>query len=590
MQGTVCRCRTPEDEKRRKEMVAGMASSSSQGLSYAGRDYSIELREGRWLCLQVGGRRFADLRVASAVNGPGEAEDVSRELRGPVLSECAGGLRAVWSAASSLWDEKRFILECRPDGLAYRVEVKGRGSIGAVEFLAGEGAGAPSSLYRFDRIFTPEVSLLDRRYLCPQEYACVDATSGETAPFPVPSGETAHWIFSPPPFAFAWSRGGSGPWLGVGIAPQPGEYRFNLFQHWPVANCFKLRLTYDGMTRVEGEWRSPDLLLLPASGEYDAIHRCVSYLYENNLAVRPDRSGRPGWWSRPIFCGWGQQNMTAVARGGNAPQWARQDVYDEFLQMLDERGIDPGTLIIDDKWQKCYGTLEVDTEKWPDLRGWIGRQHARGRRVLLWFGAWSPEGLPPEECILRDGNPVVADPSNPAYEERLRRAIRVLLSDAPGCFDADGFKVDWTNGLPFGEGFRVAGDLWGIELLKRLAWIIYDEAKRVKPDALIITHMANPYFAEVTDMLRLNDISYLQRGVCDIMRHRQRLALIACPDWLIDCDNSSAPTQEEWLEYMMIQPELGVPSLYFLTGVDGTGEPIPLEDWKRIPAVWRGPR
>jgi hypothetical protein len=41
---------------------------------------------------------------------------------------------------------------------------------------------------------------------------------------------------------------------------------------------------------------------------------------------------------------------------------------------------------------------------------------------------------------------------------------------------------------------------------------------------------------------------------------------------------------------MMIQPELGVPSLYFLTGVDGTGEPIPLEDWKRIPAVWRGPR
>jgi len=567
-----------------------MASACSGDFNFAGRDYSVELLEGGWLSLRVGGRRFADLRLASAVNGPGGAADITGELTGPAVSGFESGVRAVWRASGSLWEEKHFILECTPEGLVYRVEVEGRGKIGEVEYFSGEGSGAPSSLYRFDRLFTPEVSLLDRRYLSPQEYACIDAASGETAPFPVPSAGNAHWIFTPPPLAFAWSRGGCGPWLGVGPAPAPGEYRFTRFQHWPVANCFKLRLTYDGMTRVDGVWGSPPLLLLPARDEYGAVERCVSWIYANGLASRPDRAGRPEWWSRPIFCGWGQQNVTAAARGNSAADWSRQDVYEEFMQMLKERGVSPGTVIIDDKWQKRYGTLEVDREKWPDLRGWISGQHARGRRVLLWLGAWSPEGLPAGECICRadTGEPVAADPSSPEYEARLRGAIRALLSDAPGCCDADGFKVDWTNGLPFGEGFMLAGDTWGIELLKRLAWIINDEAKRVKPDALVITHMANPYFADVTDMLRLNDISYLQRGVCEIMRHRQRLALIACPDWLIDCDNSSAPTHEEWLEYMMLQPELGVPSLYFITGVDGTGEPIPLEDWQRIPSVWRG--
>ncbi len=565
-----------------------MARDSSQAVSYSGRDYSVQSLDGRLLALSVGGRRFADLCIASAVNGPGDSGDVTAGLGQPEVSAAGETVRFVWRAGSSLWDQKRFILECRPEGLIYRVEVTGCGSIGAVEFFSGEGAGAPPSLCRFDRLFTPEVSLLDRRYLSPLEYACIDATSGETAPFPAPREETSHWIFTPPPFAFAWTRGQDGPWLGVGLAPRPGEYGFTRFQHWPVANCFKLRVTYDGMTRMRGGWSSPGVLLLPAAGEYEAIERCVGWLYEHGLAVRPDRSGRPAWWSRPIFCGWGQQNMTVVSRGGSAPQWARQDTYDEFLRMLDERGIDPGTVIIDDKWQRSYGTLEVDTEKWPGLRAWVDGQHSRGRRVLLWFGAWSPEGLPREECILRGGEPVAADPSSPAYERRLRSAIRTLLSDAPGCFDADGFKVDWTNGLPFGEGFQVARDVWGVELLKLLARIIYEEAKSVKPDALIITHMANPYFAEVTDMLRLNDISYLQRGVCDIMRHRQRLALIACPDWLIDCDNSSAPTREEWLEYMMLQPALGVPSLYFITGVDGTGEPILAEDWERVPALWRG--
>jgi hypothetical protein len=62
---------------------------------------------------------------------------------------------------------------------------------------------------------------------------------------------------------------------------------------------------------------------------------------------------------------------------------------------------------------------------------------------------------------------------------------------------------------------------------------------------------------------------------------------MACPHALIDCDNSSAPTHTEWFNYTLAQPEIGVPSLYFLTAVDGTLEEITEDDWDRLAHIWR---
>ncbi len=555
-----------------------------------GGRYVLEVLDKLTVRLSVEGRPFIDLRVVSAVDQKDGRCDLAENLSGPEVSQGDRGVRLAWKSGSSVWKSKFYVFDCHEDVIAYQVILEGQGKISALEYFSGaQEQKISSSLYHFSRFMTSEVSMLDRRYYKSFEYACIDAWSGQTSDTPREPEDNNHWLFTPPPFAYAWSYM-DGPWLGVGLAPKPGQYNFTRFQNVPEHNCCKLRVTYDGMTCVNGKWESPHIIFRAADDEYAAIAVCVDYLYETGLAVRPKRHPAP-WWSRPIFCGWGQQNMTWVKRGGHSNEYARQDVYTEFMSMLEDRGIYPGTIVIDDKWQKQYATMEPDPEKWPDLRGWIDGQHAKNRRVLLWYGAWTPEGLPGSECIHKKGSnePICADPSNPAYQERLRRAVRQLLSDAPGCFNADGFKVDWTNGVPLGEGFELYGDIWGVELLKLLMSTIYQAAKQAKPDALIITHAANPYFAEVTDMLRLNDISAVQRDVIHIMRHRQKLALIANADWLIDCDNSSAPTHDEWLSYTKIQPELGVPSLYFITGVDGTGEPIVAEDWKQLPEVWKAP-
>lgn len=89
--------------------------------------------------------------------------------------------------------------------------------------------------------------------------------------------------------------------------------------------------------------------------------------------------------------------------------------------------------------------------------GFIRKQHASGKKVLLWLKAWDPEGVPGEECITNAGGFALSvDPSNPIYEERLRRSIRMMLF-ADG-YDADGFKVDFTARIPSGPGPAAGGN------------------------------------------------------------------------------------------------------------------------------------
>jgi len=574
--------------RRSSGIMLNLIQAEGTGPVVAGEGYVLRvLADGR-VRIEAGGRPFADFSPVSAVNGPGGTEDTTTGLTGPSLQRYDGRIELVWTSGSTLWERKTYRFTCCERHVGYTVEAAGQGTIGNVDLFSGKQKPAgPPSRYYFSRFMSTEITLLDRRYYKSWEYACIDACSGPTREIPREPEDNNHWLFTPPPFVYAWNREGCG-WLGVGLAPRPGEYTFTGYRYIPADNAFRLSLAYDGMTAVDGEWRSPEVLLMLAADEYEAVRACCRYVYEQGLAVRPERQCAP-WWNHPIFCGWGEQVNRWVREGGAPSDYSLQENYDRFMAGLDAAGIYPGTVVIDDRWQRSYGVLEPDTTRWPSLRDWIERRHSRGQHVLLWMMAWGWDGLPPEECIRRadSGDPVTADPSSPAYEKRLREMIRKVLSSGDGCLNADGFKVDFTHSLPAGEGFTLHGKLWGVELLKRLMSIIYDEAKRTKPDALIITHTANPYFAETTDMLRLNDISPEHRGVVEMMRHRQKIAMAACPDWLIDCDNASAPTLEEWLEYMKAQPELGVPSLYFVTAVNGTLEEIGWDEWAELPEVWR---
>jgi hypothetical protein len=113
----------------------------------------------------------------------------------------------------------------------------------------------------------------------------------------------------------------------------------------------------------------------------------------------------------------------------------------------------------------------------------------------------------------------------------------------------------------------------------------------------VITQTPHPAFADVTDMVRLNDMLRLDdpgpvrpETVVPQMRHRAAVAAAALPDRLVDTDDWTIPDLATWREYLAVKPELGVPSLYYATHLDLTGEPLEEEDYAALRHAFGGVR
>jgi hypothetical protein len=325
---------------------------------------------------------------------------------------------------------------------------------------------------------------------------------------------------------------------------------------------------------------------------YEGLRRQRSRLAARAAAPVVTTRASPAWWGGPIFCGWGAQCHLSRTGLGHAAALATQERYDGFLAALAAQGLVPATVVIDDKWQSTYGRNEPDLTKWPDLRGWIAARHEQGQHVLLWWKAWDPEGLPEEVCIRRpDGAPVALDPTNPRARALLREVMRELCgSDGLG---ADGLKIDFTARTPSGHALESHGQGWGIALLHDLLSMVYSGVKAVRPDALVITQTPHPSFADVTDMVRLNDMLRLDDPgpldpavVVPQMRYRAFVAHASLPDVPVDTDDWCVPDKATWREYLDVKHDLGVPSLYYATHLDLSGEAFEEADYAALRRVW----
>ena len=100
-----------------------------------------------------------------------------------------------------------------------------------------------------------------------------------------------------------------------------------------------------------------------------------------------------------------------------------------------------------------------------------------------------------------------------------------------------------------------------------------------------MSHTPHPYLQDVVDMIRLNDLNP-RKQINPAMIRRARVVSIACPNAIIDTDNWQMPDKAAWRAYTALQPELGVPSLYYATHIDATGEALDAEDYSLIRESW----
>jgi len=557
------------------------------------------------------GHIYTDLFLAPSLHTTGCMDGTAR-LLGPHVTQDDATVTLRFTLEGGAWREKTLTFSCDATGIDVTADVHGDGALTDVHLFGGYYSGHtrfgsgffPSGAY-FERVFNPEPWKKEHRTHPQAQSTCIDVM-GTSLP------GKAHWFFTPAPFVYAfqlgdpdsWTRSagkgadqGGTPaeaqgapvpeantdkrWLSAAVVAPVSELNFTAFHYDASENAFSLRFTYEGQTRVTGHFRTPTVRLGFANDPYEAISASTRRHEELGL-VQLDPGTQPDWWSTPIQCGWGAQCHLGNVRGSRATDQCTQANYDDFLGVLDAQRLKPGILVLDDKWSATYGHSEVDRDKWPDLEGWIERAHARGQRVLLWWKAWDAEGLPPEACVTDElGQAVTADPTSPVYENILRASVRRMLLE----YGADGFKVDFSARTPSGPNLRRHGDAWGTHLLHRLLWILRDEAKRCKPDALVMTHSPNVVFANATDMIRLNDVN-TDADVLEQMRHRARVARAALPHHLIDTDNWPMPSIQAWREYTAIQPELGIPSMYFATHVDAAGEAYTDADYDLVRNTW----
>jgi hypothetical protein len=566
----------------------------------AGDWYRLAVRDGApiaWLDDHEG-RHWAQLRLLASIDtldGPDETLDVA----GPRVEEVDGLTRLVWSLRSSRWNRKRLVIESGPDVLTVHAEVEGTGRPTQVRLLGGRavlpsGSGELWSGAWFATQFSPSPGNTARIARPASEPATIGVVSGSEP------GRGA-WFFTPAPLCYAVSRTRvspgpdlpDGPWLWLALEATLAEASFPAFEWHAIDRGFSLGFDLEGKRRVDGTWRTPPLAIGLAADPYSALAAHRTRLVRAGVSAGPARRDPPAWWREPIFCGWGAQGCLAMRDGAGmlgAAKYSTQANYDSFLAHLERNGIVPGTVVVDDRWQAAYGTCHPDESKWPDLRGWIAGRHDRDQRVLLWWKAWDPEGLPERLCVRSEaGTPLGLDPTHPDARDAIRAAVRTML--APDELDADGLKIDFTARTPSGVATRHHGEAWGIALLHELLALVAEEARRVKPEALLVGHAPNPLFGSVIDMIRLNDMVRLDDpepavDVVPQMRYRAAVTRAALPDHPIDTDDWCAPDLETWRRFLAIKTELGVPALYYATGIDLSGEDFEPEDYAAIRRAW----
>ncbi|MCL6442858.1 MAG: hypothetical protein K6T83_05270 [Alicyclobacillus sp.] len=404
----------------------------------------------------------------------------------------------------------------------------------------------------------------------------------------------AQWMFTPPPLVFPLRIGHR--WHGVAVAAEPGKNLYLSVTYRPVSRqAVELVITYDGTRLSAGD----GCAVMVSRASYDEpqdVIRSYAVQLEEVGWVPSVKRDPVEWWLEPFVCTWGEQcNLYHKIHSPRKEQgqygvttYETQINQERWIQRLLDKGIPFGVVSTSDKWQLHRYRLQPDEGRYHDLRAFADWHHREGRHVIAWWGLWNHDGAPLDWCIRdTEGKPLSVDPENLEYRRVLVEDIERLLS--PQGYDLDGFFLDFTAHQPRGTGIQKSGHRWGIELLHEYIRLIHDVAKSVKSDAMIMTHCPHPYFADVTDVLRLNDWSVRNPNVVEQARYRHSIAT-ACSDWLINTDNWIMYNMDQWRQYLEVQPELGIPASWFTHGVLGEGtwqyEAFTEDDYSRWREIW----
>ncbi len=554
-------------------------TESDNTITIHGAEYTLVVT-GHKIAVSIEQNLFATLDVRCAV--PQTLDDDSgatpdHEPHIPTLvSVQTEGNKAVltWENDSSLWQKKIYTLTC--DLLRFRFDLTlcGNGRVDEIYYFSGNMAGVWGSAYEFQEGFTPCISWYNQ-----EEYVFKASMNCH------------RWsvLMVPPMFCYAFKKEGITRRLGLGLVAERGEHNFQSFDYrtWGIGSFrtgFALVTDQHGHQMVNGQWKAPAIIGYGGDDQWDVLDQYVQYYFTTGIAKPKSNKPVPRFWHGPMVCGWIEQCALGVERGVNPTELATEAVYEDIAAKVKRYGLHPTALIIDDKWQSQYATDIANPDKFPDMRAFVERRRAEGLHTMLWFKLWDGDGWDKELCVTADNGEVRIDPSQPAFLANLDEALHRILSADEGCYNCDGFKLDFAFWNPIGRKIHTHSGKYGVELLYEMQAYIYQKSKEIKPEALVNCSPCHPYFAHICDQARLHDSDYRNRNNREDLTMRAKLFATAMPGVLLDTDNAGFANYRDTMHWMLTQTLVGVPDLYALRGTEQC--PMDEGDFAALAQLW----
>ncbi|MFZ2656007.1 MAG: hypothetical protein WAX69_13840 [Victivallales bacterium] len=367
------------------------------------------------------------------------------------------------------------------------------------------------------------------------------------------------WQFAPHPSLMIFQAPRCNLIAGCLDLPKSGfGIYFDCFQYEIGRWSIDLGGETHGMEVKAGDEVSSPAFIFALDHSEDVYH--TARLYHDILESRrfiPARDELPDdrSWHMPFTCTWfdqqSGQNVQYHESGKKllkANEALCSKLLDAEIEFLRQAGTPWGTFCIDDGWQITRGDWEMDPVRMAGARSRIDALHAMGLKVILW---WAPFDILPNARIRerrdllcgggklgRHGMPLL-DYSNPHVQESyLKPLARLLFSDEPGCYNADGVKTDFMADKIHPD-MPVHNPEWRGEerFIFNTLRAMRDEGRKYKPAWTHQGCTAHPHFEQLNAFTRCYD-----NGSSDyrIMFERARMVAAFQPhnpvNTTVDCD------------------------------------------------------
>jgi hypothetical protein len=313
---------------------------------------------------------------------------------------------------------------------------------------------------------------------------------------------------------------------------------------------------------------SPHFMFAQTQGAdpHGSLKNYTDLLVRRGLVTPKTDAQLQDWWLGPQWCSYGDQYVAGDLN---------EDLINRTVDIILKHDLPIRTLILDDPWYTKQGDMFVDKARFPDLRGLNDRLHAQGFKVLCWASLYQFDNASEVYKNHTDWflvhhyarnyhNPerdwIHLDYSDPAVAKAfLGELMHRLLSDDEGCYHFDGIKFDWPFLLPHDYAYPNRDWVGKEKTVYNTQKLIYQHAKAVRPDSLIIGVSPHPFFNDTQDMIRTYDVA-----TPDIRVHmeRARYTQAVSPGMPVALDIHNY--YQNFFRFLEEASKIGVPMIYNL--------------------------